>query len=63
MRLVKSLNKGMSNETDIDDDHIHGWWEFYDDFACGDEQETPEQATKRIQREREEAYDRAMDII
>ncbi len=55
----------MSTDTDQDYEHDHDWWEYFYDFypdPCADE-ETPEEARKRIKKEREDAYERAMGVL
>jgi len=53
----------MDTDTDIDYDHDHDWWEYFYDFYPDCDDETPEQAIKRVKKEREEAYERAMGIL
>ena len=59
----------MSTDTDQDYEHDHDWWEYFYDFApdmqdyLDEDVETVEEAIKRVKREREEAYDRAMGVL
>ncbi len=60
----------MSTDKEQDYEHDHEWWEFFYDFAPGmqdylddEDAESVEQAIERVKREREKAYDRAMEIL